>query len=370
MCTSLLYSDASGKPYFGRTLELDVEEPWVIVYVPVGVPFSSSVDNDPPVNYEAKHAFIGVTAPARMPTKDNPLTANDLKVAEGLNTEGLSFSVLAYPSTGGVQESIDTTLAALQASDLGSWVLSQFSTTEQVKAALKEQPIYLTKVEVVGNATFPFHIVVHDKTGASLVIEWFQGEENVYDNPVGVMTNGPEFSWHMTNLNNYTFLSNKDQSKLEIRGREFQQPDSGIATVALPASNTSVGRFVRAVYYSNFAEKATTPDRAVATLAHVMNNFDRPRGITIDERFEGAIENVASPGITGEPLYISEYTSWTALHDLRRLRLHVRSYGDVNYIVFDLAELMKGSQKKTVKLSDIPVGVTNASEVLSKAAGI
>ena len=55
-------------------------------------------------------------------------------------------------------------------------------------------------------------------------------------------------------------------------------------TAGLPASNTSVGRFVRATYYAQFTEKVSAPDDAIKTLAHVMNNFDRPKGITIDPR--------------------------------------------------------------------------------------
>ena len=30
MCTSLQYTDSTGAHYFGRTLELDVDEPWVL----------------------------------------------------------------------------------------------------------------------------------------------------------------------------------------------------------------------------------------------------------------------------------------------------------------------------------------------------
>src|SRR5690606_35651269 len=157
---------------------------------------------------------------------------------------------------------------------------------------------------------------------------------------------------------------NKDQSQLELAGVNFQQPDSGIATAGLPASNTSVGRFVRAVYYSQFAEKARTPDQAVTTLAHVMNNFDRPRGITIDERLEDGIENITAPGVVGEPMYSSEYTSWTALSDLRRLRFSVRSYASLNYIDFDLAALKSQTSHKSVALNTIPVGMTAGAQLL------
>ncbi|MFZ2607577.1 MAG: linear amide C-N hydrolase, partial [Candidatus Microthrix parvicella] len=85
----------------------------------------------------------------------------------------------------------------------------------------------------------------------------------MYDNPLGVMTNGPTFPWHLTNLGNWTHLTNVDQSSAASGPFDVKQPDSGIATAALPGSSTSVGRFIRAVFYSNFTEKVADPDKAM-----------------------------------------------------------------------------------------------------------
>ena len=275
MCTTLTYSDADGTIYLGRTMELDVEEPYVLAYVPTGHSFESEVPGQQPITYTAKRRFLAVTGPDVPPSAQQPMNLSDQKVLQGLNDAGLAFSLLAYPAGGSGRSTAEMTRAALQASDLGSWILSQFSTVSEVKEGLKEQPVFLTRMEVVGNAEFPFHIAVHDRSGASIVIEWDEGEEKVYDNPVGVMTNGPQFSWHLTNLNNWTHLSNVDHSSAKFGSLAVTQPDSGIATAALPASNTSAGRFVRALYYSNFVEKVSDPDRAMLTLARIMNNFDR-----------------------------------------------------------------------------------------------
>ena len=65
--------------------------------MPPGMDFESDVPDHDPFKYTSKHGFLAVTAPARMPTKEEPLTQNDLKVIEGMNTEGLTFSLLAYP---------------------------------------------------------------------------------------------------------------------------------------------------------------------------------------------------------------------------------------------------------------------------------
>lgn len=357
-CTSLLYTDASGAPYSGRTMELPMELPYQASYFPKGWTFDSDAGKHAELSFQGKYAFVSITVP-------DPLT-KQLKVVEGLNEQGLSFSLLAFANTQGPKDMVANTQKVLAAIDLGAWTLSRFKDVNEVKAALKRQPVMVTALLPLDLVKTPFHYTLHDASGASLVIEFADGKMQVLDNPLGVMTNGPEFSWHMTNLNNYTFLSNKDQSQLELAGIKFRQPDSGIATAGLPASNTSVGRFVRAVYYSQFAEKAETPDRAVKTLAHVMNNFDRPRGITIDNRLEDGIENITAPGVTGQPLYSSEYTSWTAMSDLRRLRFSVRTYDSLNYVEFDLAALKDQAEHTSVALASVPVDITAGAELLKK----
>lgn len=352
-CTSLIYKDANGFSYGGRTMELPMELPYEVSYFPVGHQFKSRVKNHSDLSYVSTQAFIAVTVP-------DPIT-KDLKVAEGVNEAGLSFSLLAFAGSDGPRDMVDKTKSILSAIDLGAWSLSNFRTVAEVKAQLKKQPVEITALLPFKMMKTPFHYTLHDSTGASIVIEYFNGRQNVIDNPIGVMTNGPEFQWHLTNLNNYTFLTNKDQSKLELRGVKLQQPDSGIATVALPSSNTSVGRFVRAVYYSNFTEKAKNPNDALVALSHIMNNFDRPRGVTIDERLSSGIENMAAPGLNGNEMYISEYTSWIALSDLSQRKFYLRPYGKINYVEFDLMKIKMAKVKKSIKLSQFVDGISNGS---------
>ncbi|WP_081331920.1 linear amide C-N hydrolase [Aeromonas caviae] len=358
-CTSLLYKDANGVPYAGRTMELPVQLDYTVAFFPQGSSFSSRADQHAILDYEAKHAFVSIAMP-------DPIT-KDLKIVEGLNDQGLSFSVLAFASTEGPADMSKKTQKILSAIDLGSWVLSQFKTVGEVKLALQTQPVLVTALLPLGLLKTPFHYTLHDVNGDSIVIEFSNGQQHIYDNPLGVMTNGPEFPWHLTNLNNYTFLSNIDNSKLKLGGVEFTQPDSGIATAGLPASNTSVGRFVRAVYYSQFAEKAETSDDAVTTLAHIMNNFDRPRGITMDSRTTEPAQDKIAPGVTGHVMYTSEYTTWTALSDLKRLRLSVRLYNSLNYVTFDLDVLRNNSSTAVVPLSQFADGSWNGTQALMSA---
>lgn len=368
MCTALVYTDATGANYLGRTLELTIDLPYQIVYLPVGFTVTSQIPGHPAVDYTLRHNCLTVTMPARVPTADKPIGLADLKVIEGLNDQGLAFSLLSYPSAGGKQQAVDATRAILSVSDLGSWVLGQFTTVAEVKAALSAQPMMLVALPILGGVISPFHYVVNDVTGASLVIEFDGGKMALYDNPVRVMTNGPKFDWHLTNLDNYTFLSNVDKSSATFGGHTAVQPDSGIATAGLPSSSTSVGRFIRAVYYASFAEKADSPDAAVRTLGHIMNNFDRPRGISIDypDSGGGHMEVKGLAADTAHP-YATEFTSWTSLSDLNRNLFFVRAYTNLNFTSFDLSALAGLKVPKVLGMSRLGTDLEGGTKSLLAA---
>ena len=362
MCTSLVYRDAAGKAYFGRTLELTVDLPYQVAWFPAGFAIDSRVADHPPLSFATRYGVLAITMPARIPTKDNPIGPTDLKVLEGLNDQGLTFSLLSYPLAAGPEAPVPNETAVLSASDLGLWALVQFGSVAEVKAALATQPVMLEALALLGGVVSPFHYLVNDATGASFVIEFHQGEMSVYDNPVRVMTNAPRFDWHLTNLDNYTFLSNVDRPTATFGDYHAAQPDSGVATSGLPASNTSVGRFVRAAFYAQYAEKADTPDKAVTTLAHVMNNFDRPRGVTIDLPEAGSshleVQGLDGPGVGAA----TEFTCWTSISDLDRKLFFLRAYDACNYTRFDLSSLV-GADKPLIASfqqfhGDAPEGTT------------
>lgn len=365
MCTTLVYSDSNGRQYLGRTLELDVEEFYAIAYVPKGTKFESRAEGSDPVDFEAEYPFIAIGSPIRKPTAEDPFTPSDLKICEGMNLAGLTCSMLAYPTAGGVEEAKRVTKSLIDASDLGTWMLSKFASVNEVKQGLDDNGVFLTRIALIGNLPYPFHIAVHDKTGKGIVIEWHKGEMNVFDNPVGVMTNGPDFQWHLTNLGNWTHLSNVDSSSATFGDLEVRQPDSGIATAGLPSSNTSVGRFIRALFYSKYTEKTGDPDRALLATARAINNFDRPRGITVDLKsggegmsFEGQSLNEDAPP--------TEYTSWTNLSDLERGKFMVRTYGSFNYTAFDLNDLADKDEVYLTLTSQLdPMGGDGSAKLAS-----
>lgn len=368
MCTSLLYLDAHDRAFLGRTLELSIELPYQLSFFPKKLELKSSAEGFSSISWKAQYDFLAITMPATAQASQEQYGAEGLKVVEGLNSAGLSFSVQSYPQASGSDVEIKegAERAALLASDLGSWVLGQFSSVSEVKAALTNLEVVLDRVPILGGLKMPFHYGVHDTSGNSLVVEFHHGSRMIYDNPVGVMTNGPQFDWHLTNLNNYTFLTNIDRSTAKFGSFDAIQPGSGIAKAGLPVTDSSVDRFIRGVYYAQFAEKQVEPDKAIEMVAHIMNNFDRPRGIAIDYQDQGSshlqVQGYASTTIP------TEFTSWTSISDLDRRLFFVRDGGGMNYASFDVQELGRlSSGFTTAALSDLLPKPQNFSTALISA---
>jgi choloylglycine hydrolase len=75
---------------------------------------------------------------------------------------------------------------------LASWLLDNFASVDEVKANIGSIVVAPTVLEQWG-FTPPVRMVVHDASGKSAVVEYVGGKLNVYDNPLGVITNSPGF---------------------------------------------------------------------------------------------------------------------------------------------------------------------------------
>jgi len=339
-CTTILVTDTSGRAYHGRTLEYSSLLPMDMTYFPAGTKvISSTPTGNQGLTFDTKYPILGMSFQV-LPS------AKQVTFAEGINDQGVSFSANWLTGTDSPTVGQDDA-RILAASDFGAWVLGNFKSVEEVKQAMTngQTEIWVPASPLDPKAPLPLHYAINDKTGNSIVVEFTDGKANVYDNPVGVMTNGPFFPWHLQNLQNYTF-TNVDKNTAQLGTFKFQTQDGGSALSALPSAETSQGRFVKAAFYANYVRKAKTPDEAVVTLAHLMNNFDRPYDLTVDEA-GGTGDGVRSSSTS------SEVTTWTTLQDLSRNLLYFRSIEAMNWAVIDMGKLTDVKQIKTVSTSDV-----------------
>lgn len=349
-CTALMITDASGMAYSGKTMEYARPIPLDMTYVPAGSKIVSlAADGTDGMSFTTKYAMLGGAAPTAMiPGGHQPM------MVEATNDQGLSVSTNQLNDSR-TPDGLGTDKAKqLAATDLANYVLGSFATVAEAKAALTSGAVqvWLPKLPFAGNVEMPFHYIFFDKTGEGIVVELLNGKMNVHDNPVGVATNGPDFPWHLANLNNYAFLSNVDKDTGQFGKLKVTVPDSGAALAALPSSQLSWGRFVKAAYYTTYVRKAKTPDDAVRTLGHILNNFDRPYDLSVDE-----------PGNAGDGPAMwdtsTEVTVFTWMNDKARNRYYLRTIDAINFTPFDMNKL--AVLKKTVsvpftEISDQPDG--------------
>lgn len=334
MCTALTYFDSASRPYLARSLELNLLMPYDLVAVPAGVALSSTVPGKDPVKWTSAHSLVAISAAKS--GKPGSQSIEDYSLFDGTNDAGLTTNFNAFSND--YEPPLPDVPSVLEAADLCLWILSQFSKVAEVRSALKSLPVNPTRLPVCGNVPYPMHGMITDAEGQSVVLEFEQDSLKVIDNPVHVMTNNPAFDWHLTNLNNWTQLDNTDKSSSTFGSLDVAQPDSGIAIGGLPSSNTAVDRFVRAAYYSKFAAKVDDPDDALTILSHVINNFDRPRGATVDPPGSSG-EGVAFGGDDAPKGVSSEWTTHSFMSDPGRHRYLVRSSNAINWSQFDLGGL-------------------------------
>ena len=345
-CTALMITDKQGNGYSGKTMEYATTMPFEMVYLPISTKVTSlAPDGRPGLSFETQYAVLGVGIDAGLGTGTDmmPEAVND----QGLSVSSNQLNKSETPSFSGGGKA-----QYLAATDLGLYMLGKFKTVGEVRRALEsgEIQVWLPKLPIMGNVPVPLHYIFFDKTGAGIVVEYLDGKQAIYDNPVGVVTNAPDFGWHLKNLSNYAFLSNQDKNNGTFGKLKVQAPDSGNALAGLPSSQISAGRFVKAAYYVQYARKAKSPEEAVVMLAHILNNFDRPFDITTDRGFAGE-------GGGSKPTS-SEVTLFTWMSDKVRNRFYLRTIGALNFVTFEIDKL-----KSIQRVVKVPLSKINDSEL-------
>ena len=355
-CTALMITDTKGNVYSAKTMEYAAMMPFMMSYVPAGTGVVSvAPGNKPGLSFETKYPVLGVSADVGVGDGPNMMV-------ESANNQGLSLSTNEMPGSQSPVGAGSEAAKALAATDLALYLLGNFQSVAEVKEALQgsDVSVWLPKVPLVGNIELPMHYILWDKTGAGIVIEFLGGKMNVHDNPVGVATNAPDFPWHLTNLNNYAQLTNVDKNTGQFGQLKVSAPDSGNSLANLPSSQIAADRFVKAAFYIQFVRKADSPEDAVITLGHIMNNFDRPYDLSIDKGYSA---EGGKPGTTS-----SEVTLFTWMNDKSRNLFFLRTIDALNFATFEIEKLAPIKSVVKVPLAKINDASLDGTQVLLGAA--
>jgi len=268
---------------------------------------------------------------------------------DGLNSEGLHISGLAFPDYAVYEEiSADTSAykcsRALSHMEFPLWILGNFGTTQALRDALALDSFptvwEITSVWDGDEIVVPAHFSVIDRSGDSIIIEYTESGRKVHENTVGVMTNSPPYDYQMTNLKNYVQLSKYSHGPLHLGKTEFNHTGQGSGLLGIPGDYTPPSRLVRAAVIKSFSTPAKNADEAVLLAFHTMNNVDMPKG--------------AATMAQGKEY--ADYTSYLTVKDLSNNIIYLRLYDDLSIRTIHLNQFPPEFKRKVMKLDDAPGG--------------
>jgi len=320
-CTGIQLTANDGAHVHGRTLEFGVKIDLSLVVIPRDYAFTGTTPLGKGLSYQAKYAVVGSIA------------YNSVAIVDGLNEKGLAIGVFYFPTFAEYTPiTSENQSMALSPTEFPNWVITQFATVEEVKAALSSVVIAPTALLKWGPTPPPFHYVVYDKQGNSLVIEPLEGKLVAYDNPLGVCTNSPAFDWHMAHLRNYINLKPENVKPIKMDGVELTPLSQGSGMVGLPGDFTSPSRFIQAALFAYTAIPSKNAEQAIFQLFHILNHFDIPLGTV-----RATETNVVH----------MEWTSFTCARDPQALKYYFKSYDDQTIKFVDLNQFDLNA--KTIK---------------------
>lgn len=323
-CTGITLHTANNYPVTARTIEW-AATPLNAMYVVVPRGQSQrSFLPDGTLNgkqFTAKYGYVGIAV------------ENDAFVMEGINEVGLGVGLFYFPQYGEYQpydpQKKDQSVSDMQ---LAAWILSNFATINELQAAIAQIRVIATDPRA---STVHWRITEH--TGRQVVLEIVNQQIRFHDNPLGVLTNSPDFQWHLTNLNNYVNLSAGSVNHRQVGTLNLHAFGGGSGLHGLPGDMTPPSRFIRAAFFQSTAPRLAEEDATVMQAFHLLNNFDIPVGIQFADPRE--VPNMPSA------------TQITIASDLRNQRLYYRTMYDSSIRCIDL----KTINFKRVKFQAAPL---------------
>ncbi|MCH9633786.1 MAG: putative protein YxeI [Chlamydiae bacterium] len=302
-CSDFILSTAGNGWVSGRSLEFSSELDTKVTLFPSCESLQSiAPGNQPGLKWTSKYAYIGISCAA----PDN--------VIDGLNEKGMSISGLWLPTTQYQEVGSSQSSQALAIELFGKWVLGNFATVAELQQALPDVKVWegnpLPTVSIP-----PLHFSIHDATGASIVIEFVNGQQKVYENWAQVLTNYPTFDWQLTNLQNHINLKALNSSAFNFNGQSINFKGQGSGMLGVPGDLTPPSRFVRLFYFKRFTKTPDSVEGGVNLAFHLLNTVDIPYGV-VQERVQSA-QNI-------------DYTQWVVVKDLTNQVLYIRTYQDQN----------------------------------------
>ncbi len=303
MCTSIFYSSSDGDLYLGRTMDLARVLNCHVCTVPKGTIWQDCL-NRPVIN---KYSFIGA----------GDIT-DKLYFIDGVNEEGLGGAALYFHHPEWYQAPENNGKFQISTLEFITYVLGNYNSIAALKEGLDQLDL-VGVIEPLTQQVTPLHYIFADKAGDCAVVEYAAEGLKLYNNPVGVLTNPPEFPWHLTNLENYSKIHMKQMPFQTIdrdakaSRRERLKPES----LPLPGDGNPASRFIKAAALTAFIQGQFPSEEALVSGMRVLNSM-------------AVVRFGAYPDLP------NTYTQYSAVMCLTKQQYTAQSYYDFDLVRLDL----------------------------------
>lgn len=228
---------------------------------------------------------------------------------DGMNEKGLSVN-LFYHEGFAEYEEYDPTKAddSVSVLSLAPYLLTTCASVAEVRESLEKIHVVGVFLKEVGG-TPPLHIMVTDQKGNQIVIEFTKGVTTIHEAPLGVVTNNPNYDWHIDNLKNYVNLD-VPLPKRNVQDLRSLRFGAGSRLYGLPGDLASPSRFIRAAAYASTARETADGEETMYEAFRILDNFN----LTVGTAAEGGGE------LNQEGMRSS--TAWTTVYDTKNLVLY------------------------------------------------
>lgn len=318
-CTGITLSTTSHQPVTARTIEWSAT-PLHALYVAVPRDYRQRSflpdGTQRGSRFVAKYGYVGIAV-------EQPEF-----IMEGINEAGLAAGLFYFPEYG-QYESYKEELRDVSVSDmqLVAWILSNCATIDQVQDTISHIRIIATDPRAS-----TVHWRITEPSGRQVVLEIVDQQLRFHENPLGVLTNSPSLSWHLTNLNNYVNLSTGSIPARQVGSLDLSAFGGGSGMHGLPGDMTPPSRFVRAAFFAATAPQLSSTETTVTQAFHILNNFDIPIGIQFADSMDippmpSATQVTIATDLTNRLLYFrTMYNANIRVIDLRKIDFAQISY--------------------------------------------
>jgi choloylglycine hydrolase len=280
-------------------------------------------------------------------------------LADGINEKGLSGGLFYHPGFAEYEKySKKNAKKTITALDILGYILGNYKDVDDIKKHFTKDVIVVGVVEELIGIKVDAHYMFTDKHGKSVIIEFTNGKTKFHDAPLGVITNAPNYDWHMINLRNYVNISQVAIPDKKIQNLDFKPLGAGSGMIGLPGDTTPPSRFIRAVAYSQTARKTPTSSETIYELFRILDNFNL--GLGSAEGSEHAQKGKDA---------LRSSTIWTTGYDLKNKILYYHTQHNRRLRMLDLKKIdfsnigkkiiyIKLDEKKEQDIQDITPNIS------------